>query len=287
MNELALFAGAGGGILGSVLLGHRVVCAVEINPYCREVLMTRQEDGTLPAFPIWDDVRTFDGKPWRGIVDVVSAGFPCQPFSIAGRKRGADDNRNLWPDTIRIICEVGPRFALLENVPHLLAHDYFGEILGSLAEAGYDAEWGVIGATDVGAPHQRDRLFIFARREWTPVVFASECFKCGDCGEPVCPYCRIHYSECYCPGPQSEDDWRIEEKSWGLVAYPYLPGCKEQCWGSSTRSQVLAAECCRWWASEPDVGRVDHGVADRVERLKGLGNGQVPRVAQEAWRRLS
>jgi DNA (cytosine-5)-methyltransferase 1 len=84
MNELALFAGVGGGILASQHLGHRVVCAVERDPYCREILMRRQEDKSLPVFPIWDDIDTFDGKPWNGIIDVISAGFPCQPFSIAG-----------------------------------------------------------------------------------------------------------------------------------------------------------------------------------------------------------
>lgn len=83
MNELHLFAGAGGGILCGILLGHSCVCAVEIEPYCRKVLLQRQRDGILPKFPIWDDVRTFDGKPWRGKVDVVCGGFPCQDISCA------------------------------------------------------------------------------------------------------------------------------------------------------------------------------------------------------------
>ena len=84
MNELALFAGAGGGILGGKLLGWRTVCAVEWEQYPASVLCARQNDGFLPPFPIWDDVQTFDGKPWRGIVDVVSGGFPCQDISVAG-----------------------------------------------------------------------------------------------------------------------------------------------------------------------------------------------------------
>lgn len=108
MNELALFAGAGGGILGGILSGFRTVCAVEIEPYCREVLLRRQRDGVLPLFPIWDDVQTFDGRAWRGLVDVVTAGFPCQPFSVAGKNAGESDERNLWPETIRVIWEVGP-----------------------------------------------------------------------------------------------------------------------------------------------------------------------------------
>lgn len=163
MNELALFAGAGGGLLASRwLLNWRTVCAVEIDPYRQAVLLARQADGLLDPFPIWPDVRDFDGRPWRGIVDVVTAGFPCQPFSVAGRRRGADDERNRWPDTIRVLREVRPRFALLENVPGLLAHEYIRTIFGDLAEAGFDAEWCVLGADDVGAPHRRKRLWILA-----------------------------------------------------------------------------------------------------------------------------
>lgn len=162
MNELALFAGVGGGILGGLLCGFRTVCAVEIEPYCREVLLRRQRDGVLPMFPIWDDVRTFDGRPWRGLVDVITAGFPCQPFSVAGKGEAEDDSRNMWPDTIRIIGEVQPVACLLENVPGLLAHEYSRTIFGELAAAGFDAEWASISAEELGAPIVRERLFIVA-----------------------------------------------------------------------------------------------------------------------------
>ena len=141
MNELALFAGVGGGLLGSELVGWSTVCAVEKEPYCREVLLRRQRDGVLPLFPLWDDVRTFEGRPWRGAVDIVTAGFPCQPFSAAGSRKAENDDRNMWPETLRILREVGPRYALLENVPLLVRTDYFGQILGDLEEAGYDARW--------------------------------------------------------------------------------------------------------------------------------------------------
>lgn len=162
LRELALFAGAGGGILGGKLLGWRTVCAVEIEPYCREVLMRRQNEGHLDPFPIWDDVRTFDGRPWNGLVDVVSGGFPCQPYSVAGEHLGEHDARNLWPDTCRIIREAGPAFAWLENVPGLLGFPYFGTILSDLAEGGYDAEWGVFSSGGVGAVHHRPRLWVLA-----------------------------------------------------------------------------------------------------------------------------
>jgi len=161
VNELALFAGTGGGILGSGRIGHKVVCAVERDPYCIEILLRRQEEGHLPVFPIWDEIRSFNGKPWNGIVDVVSAGFPCQPFSKAGLRAGTDDERNLWPEVARIIGEVRPRYVFLENVPAVVQH-LGGVLSGDLARLGYNAEWGVISARDAGAPHIRKRWWCVA-----------------------------------------------------------------------------------------------------------------------------
>ena len=162
MNELALFAGAGGGILGGKLLGWKCVCAVEYEPAARRMLAARQDDGCLEPFPIWDDVRTFDGKPWRGLVDVVSGGFPCQDISAAGKGAGLDGERSgLWSEMSRIIGEVRPRFALVENSPVLTSRG-LGVVLGDLAAMGYDARWGVLGAIATGAPHKRDRIWIVA-----------------------------------------------------------------------------------------------------------------------------
>lgn len=161
MNELHLFAGAGGGILGGELLGHTCVCAVELEEYPRQVLLQRQRDGILPRFPIWDDVTTFDGKPWRGKVDVVCGGFPCQGFSAAGDGLGWNDPRSkLWLEMSRVIREVQPRYAFVENSP-LLIHG-IDRVLGDLAEMGYDAAWGIIGADWAGAFHKRNRLWILA-----------------------------------------------------------------------------------------------------------------------------
>ena len=162
VNELALFAGAGGGILGGHLLGWRPVCAVEFNPYAASVLAQRQNDGLLPPFPIWDDVRTFDGHPWRGRVDVVSGGFPCQDISAAGKGGGIDGARSgLWREMARIIGEIQPRFVLVENSPMLTVRG-LGRVLGDLAQMGFDARWGVLGAAHVGAPHLRERIWILA-----------------------------------------------------------------------------------------------------------------------------
>ncbi|MFB1502008.1 DNA cytosine methyltransferase [Thiocapsa sp. N5-Cardenillas] len=160
MRELALFAGAGGGILGGKLLGWKCVCAVEIDPYARKVLLARQADGCLEPFPVWDDVTTFDGNRWRGSVDVVSGGFPCQDISTAGKGSGLNGKRSgLWAEMVRIIGEVQPRFVLVENSP-MLALRGLDRVLGDLASLGYDARWGVLGARSCGGPVERERLWI-------------------------------------------------------------------------------------------------------------------------------
>jgi len=169
LTELNLFSGYGGFPLGLRLAGlnTRTVCYVEWDRYCQRVLQARIADGHLDDAPIWDDIKSFDGRPWRGCVDIVSAGFPCQPHSNAGLRRGADDDRNLWPDTLRIIGEVRPRWAILENVPGILVGSdgrppYGGVVVGELAEIGYDAEWRVVSAADAGAPHKRARWWLVA-----------------------------------------------------------------------------------------------------------------------------
>ena len=162
MNELALFAGAGGGILGGKLLGWRTVCAVERDAYPASVLAQRQNDGLLEPFPIWSDVCSFDGHPWAGIVDVVSGGFPCQDISAAGKGHGITGERSgLWVEMARIISEVRPRYAFVENSPILTSRG-LGVVLGDLAEMGFNARWGVLGAADIGAPHLRERIWIVA-----------------------------------------------------------------------------------------------------------------------------
>jgi len=164
LNELALFAGAGGGILGGHLLGWRTVCAVEWEAYPASVLCARQNDGLLESFPIWDDIQTFDGKPWRGIVDVVSGGFPCQDISAAGKGAGIEGERSgMWKEMARVIHEVRPKYVYVENSP-MLIHRGLGVVLGQLAEMGFDASWGVLGASDIGAKHHRKRIWIVARR---------------------------------------------------------------------------------------------------------------------------
>ena len=169
LTEMSLFSGYGGFTLALRLAGlsTRTVCYVEWDKYCQQVIQARIGDGHLDDAPIWDDIKSFDPGPWRGTVDILSAGFPCQPHSNAGLRKGADDDRNLWPDTLRIIGEVGPRLAILENVPGILVGGdgrppYGGTVVGQLAEVGYDAEWRIVSAADAGAPHLRNRWWLLA-----------------------------------------------------------------------------------------------------------------------------
>lgn len=162
MNELALFAGGGGSILASKLLGWRTVCAVEIDAGARQIIIDRQRDGVIEQFPIWDDVRTFDGRPWRGLVNVITGGFPCQDISQCGKGAGIDGERSgLWVEMARIICEVNPQFVLVENSPMLTARG-LGRVLADLARMGFDARWGVFRASTIGAAHHRARLYMVA-----------------------------------------------------------------------------------------------------------------------------
>jgi len=142
MNELALFAGAGGGLLASQLLGWKTICAVENDPFCIRRLMQRQNEGYLPSFPIWDDVHTFDGTIWEGIIDVVSGGFPCQPFSKASSGRIIAED--LWPEMLRIIKEVKPKYVFSENVTY--------DSINNAAEC----------LRNLGADHIRERYWLRA-----------------------------------------------------------------------------------------------------------------------------
>ena len=278
MNELALFAGGGGGVLGGALLGWNTVGAVEIEPSARGMLLARQRDGVLPHFPIWDDVCSFDGRPWRGLVDVISGGFPCQDISCAGKGEGIGGARSgLWAEMHRIICEVRPRYAFMENSPMLTSRG-LGRVLGDLAESGYDAAWCVLGAADVGAPHRRNRIWILARKSGRDVAHADgsgrneEHYEAGESGEAL--------------GAPSEQQSGRTGGCADAVPYTDVPGCEEQWRGEPDEAQHATTECGGWWSAEPNVGRVADGVAARVDRLKALGNGQVPLVAACAFKFL-
>jgi len=244
LNELALFAGAGGGILGGKLLGWKTVCAVEWDGYARDVLVSRQNDGTLDPFPIWDDVCTFDGKAWRGRVDVVSGGFPCQDISVAGNGAGlAGERSGLWAQQARLIGELRPRYALVENVAALLGRG-LDAVLGDLATLGYDAEWHCIPASAVGAPHRRDRAWVVAYPE---------------CQQRVCTVLDAN------DGAQG---------TWiGAVAPRNEDGVRPEM-GTTVRSVPGQ------WLDKPHPERVVNGVSDWPHRLRALGNAVVPQIPE-------
>lgn len=276
MNELALFAGAGGGILGGKLLGWNTIGAVEIERYPRECLLQRQRDGVLPRFPIWDDVRTFDGKPWFGLVDIISGGFPCQDISCAGKGAGISGARSgLWREMFRIICEVRPRFAFMENSPMLLSRG-IDRVLGDLAEAGYNAEWLVLGAGDIGAPHQRDRIWILGVSQHADRDFQSEVReiprrKQETKSDGVCTEISDTEEMAYANNNgRRKESIKTGEPGQTLAETP--PKQSGRAGGSVHRTDSP-------WSAEPGLGRMADGVAHRVDRLKAIGNGQVAAVA--------
>lgn len=316
MNELALFAGAGGGILGGKLCGFTTVCAVEIDAYCRRVLMQRQNEGVLPAFPIWDDVRTFDGAPWRGSVDIVTGGFPCQDISVAGAGAGIDgESSGLWREMARIIGEVRPAIAFVENSPALTLRG-LDRVLGDLSSMGFDARWGVVSAQDAiwaaenpAVYHERGRIWIVAEdananserwRAWRTRGLAWS-------GAAV----RVHEAATPGTGGKSTDAGRVQgeqrresdlqrrrqkEAEHARLArsgelggsHANLSGPAQwQGVGRNDGEELASAVRTDWWATEPALGRVANGVANRVDRLRAIGNGQVPLCMALAFQLLA
>lgn len=281
MNELALFAGAGGGILGGHLLGWRTVCAVEREPYAASVLMQRQNDGILPTFPIWDDVCTFDGKPWRGLIDVVSGGFPCQDISSAGNGAGIDGERSgLWREMARIVGEVRPRFVFVENSPLLVSRG-LAVVISDLAEMGYDAQWCCISASDTGAPHKRDRIWLVANssslRQLQPQgIEQDERGRTGNgsqkMADPSSAQDHAERGDCKRGRNAMGRHQEAAQQDHGTTDHHGISGCRGSWWGSDPADDPKSG-----------VGRMANGVAARMDRLKAIGNGQVPRVAAAAF----
>lgn len=259
MRELSLFSGAGGGLLATQhLLGWTTVGYVDNDEYCQRVLAQRIEDGHLDRAPIFGDIDDFlesgAAREYRGFVDVVTGGFPCQPFSLAGDQRGPGDPRNKWPATFEVIRGVEPEWVFLENVPGLRSrrHDYFAQILQDLAESGFDVRWDCVPARAVGAPHQRDRLWIVGHSNRN--------------GQSTLPL--------------------NDEASWVQgdgFTYPSGQGLEGWQDSKASREALSFSGGISWWEVEPGVDRVADGVASWVDRIRASGNGQVPAVARAAW----
>lgn len=300
MKYLSLFTGAGGGDLAMQhLLGFRAGGYVEIDKYCRRVIAQRIADGVFDEAPIFGDIRAFlnngYARAYQGMVDLVTGGFPCQPFSTAGSRRGKKDERNLWSETLKCISVVRPKYIFLENVPGLLTSGYFGQILGGLVGAGYDCRWTILSAAEVGAPHIRKRLWLYGVNanagsygQLQPERFDE---KWGDGVGNVCGDAPV--SDTDGAGCRNVNCGRQEPRrnSAAEGVYSEIPnadgsGREKQRVNQSAMPARSATKCCSWWASERGVLRVAHGVANRTNRIRAAGNGQVPAVAAEAWRRL-
>ena len=233
----SLFSGIGGLDLGLERAGMQVIWQSEIDPYACRVLKKH-----WPEVVNHGDIKRIQ---WGDVVqpDIICGGYPCQPFSTAGKRNGTDDPRHLWPWVLTAISELRPRYAILENVRGHLSMGGLA-VVGDLAAIGYDAEWRIVSAASVGANHRRDRIFIVAY-----------------------------------PNRQNESDGT--EYELGMVANTNRTGLQRPIRTVFTwPSDGFAYGGGQWWQTEPSVGRVAHGIPRRVDRLRGLGNAVVPQVAE-------
>ena len=276
-NVISFCAGYGGIERGLDLAGinHRVIAYVEIEAFAIANLVAKMESGELDAAPIWTDLKTFPAHLFRDCVDIITGGYPCQPFSAAGKRQGEDDSRHLWPHIRRHVRTINPLQCFFENVE---GHISLGlnSVISDLAEDGYDSTWGIFSAEEVGAPHQRKRVFILANtighplrdieqrttRGWDNIQAGGET-QSGIDGEaqPMADTTGI--------GVQGLWSGREQE------SHPHGQATLPVCQGKKSRSTD--------WLPEPSVGRVVDGCADRVDRIRILGNGVVPAQSAKAW----
>ena len=307
LRELSLFSGYGGFSLGLKLTGipTRTVMYVEWERYPQEIIKARINDKILNDAPIWGNISTLNGEQFRGVVDIITGGFPCQPHSVAGLRRGADDERNLWPETLRIIREVGPRYVLLENVTGILSASsdggrpaYGGTVVGQLAQAGYRIRWETVGADDVGATHKRKRWLCFGelenpdrgrfeqrQPEAEPQTSASQPSERndGELGDS-----DINAVQGVEQGTQQGEHQRQVGLSDRTACQPTWPPSPSDAhaWERVIRERPDLAPALTKKAEQQFRG-MDNGRSHRVDELKALGNGIVPACVAEFLKRVS
>ena len=286
MKHLDLFSGIGGFALAARRVGWETVGFCEIDPYCQKVLRKH-----WPDVPIYEDVTQLDGRPHRGAVDIITGGFPCQDISLAGKGAGIDGERSgLWSHLARLIGEIRPAYAVLENVSALLGRG-LDRVAGDLAEIGYDCEWHCIPASAVGAPHRRDRVWITA-------------YPVSDRGRPDAGTQSRTETECSqlqqenrqaLPGDVEKTRGDLADSEGDLRRTPRHErsetpdGCSTDT-DTNCKPKIGIAESwreCNQWTTEPDVGRVADGIPRRVDRLRALGNAIVPQVAEMIFRAIN
>ncbi len=258
MKILDLFSGIGGFSLGLERAGMQTIAFCEVDPACRQVLKKH-----WPDVPIFEDVKTLTAKDIHDTVDVICGGFPCQDISLAGKGAGlAGERSGLWYEYRRLIEEIRPRYVIIENVAALRSRG-LDAVLSGLTEIGYDAEWHCIPASAVGAPHQRDRIWVVAHPN-----SVGQWSRNGQ-----------EQSERNTARQRISDSRGMGSKR--LVADTMRERLERQreISGRTGAEQQDASDSC-WWEFEPDVGRVAHGVPDRVDRLRCLGNAVVPVIPE-------
>ena len=267
LTHLSLFSGIGGLDLAAEWAGFTTVGQCEFADYPTKVL-----EKHWPDVPRWRDVRTltkesFYERTGLRTVDVISGGFPCQPFSVAGKQKGKGDDRYLWPEMLRVITELRPRCVVGENVPGIIKIAA-GQVVKDLERAGYHVVVFNFEAAAVGAWHRRSRVFF--------VGIADVADTARERGQGCIAFCAAK------PAERSGQMQSDAESGSEAVYDAMCSGCAGDArWGES---QVLADGRC--WAAEPDVGRVAHGIPARVDRLKCLGNAVVPQQAYPIFRAL-
>jgi len=298
LHGISCFSGVGGLDLA---IGEDVqtVCYIEWDSYCQKVLQKRMQEGFLDDAPIWADICSFDGSKWAGRVDIVFGGFPCQDISVAGKGAGIKQGTRsgLFFQMLRVIGEIRPRFVFLENVS-AITNRGLDVVLGCLSEAGYDAVWTDLRASDVGAPHRRERWFCLAyRNNGFSDKQSSEVFSGRNAVDFSGSTEVLADSELVgCVQPQHEKQPRFKEElsSRKSMADSDAEGPQRR-HSFDGRKSALGFGSGIWdtdpadfdSASESFVGRVVDGCSKRVDRLKCLGNAVVPQQGREAWRILT
>ena len=267
MRHLDLFSGIGGFALAARWMGWHTAAFCERDPYCQKLLAQN-----FPDTPIHDDIRTI---PPIGGIDIITGGFPCQPFSVAGVKKGKEDDRYLWPRMLEVIACEKPTYVIGENVAGIVGMA-LDQVLFDLEGEGYASQSFIIPACATDAPHRRDRVWIIANS----IANGSGSNKKRRAhGTPEAEFEDIPKID----GEAYPDD---PEQVCGFLAYTDNTGRKKQ-WGSSAAEpQYKAIKRGGEWSPEPPVGRVANGVSNRVDRIKGLGNAIVPQVAYTIFKSL-
>lgn len=273
MKIIDLFSGIGGFSLGLESTGRfKTVQFVENELWCQKILAKN-----FPGVPIAGDIREYDGQK----ADIVVGGFPCQPFSVAGKRKGTRDDRHLWPEMLRVIKASKPRWVIGENVRNLTSIQdglVFEQVCTDLENEGYEVQSFIIPASAVNAPHQRYRVWIVANSKSNQEVSELRTTE----SEHDKRNTRMESTSS--SNGQSVRESSKDVANSKISERDALQTNREH--GETTPQEVFRDRSgiqrqTSWWSSEPRVGRVAYGVSDKVDRLKGLGNAIVPQIAYQ------